>query len=205
MQKAGICAGAPRLWRSEIPCPSLKSVETNTCSRTGFESRNRSCFYRTLMHRLLTKTSGLLLVAVIGVDCSNSSRLTSKDPPPPPKDGAAGGWDGAEPFLLLTGQPANCPPARWKWKRNNGVMWGRDTGSSNCVIDLVSPSALRLQCTWNWIAACGSTDILISFCQYCSLKQTKPHRESCALPWRRTALHLWSWFGIGCAHRSASF
>lgn len=80
--KAGICADAPRLCRSKIPCLSLKSVGTNTCSRTGFESRNRSCFYRTLMHRLLTKTSGSVLVAVIGGDCSNSSRLTSKDPPP---------------------------------------------------------------------------------------------------------------------------
>lgn len=33
------------------------------------------------MHRLLTKTSGSVLVAVIGGDSSNSSRLNSKDPP----------------------------------------------------------------------------------------------------------------------------
>lgn len=35
------------------------------------------------MHRLLTKTSGSPLVAVIGGDCSYSSRLISKDSLPP--------------------------------------------------------------------------------------------------------------------------
>lgn len=121
-QKAGIRAAAPGLCRSKIPCLSLKSVGTNTCSRTGFESRNRSCFYRTLMHRLLTKTSGSVLVAVIGGDSSNSSRLNSKDPPAKMEQRVAERVQSHSSYLPASLRMPPPPTARRKRKRNNGVM-----------------------------------------------------------------------------------
>lgn len=85
------------------------------------------------MHRLLTKTSGSALVAVIGGDCPNNSRLISKDLfSSPPKDGAVRSRGVAEPFLLLIGKPAY-GPRLVKGEKKQWVLCEEETQSPQTV------------------------------------------------------------------------
>lgn len=199
-QKAGICADAPGLCRSRIPCLSLKSVGTNTGSRTGFESRNRSCFYRTLMHRLLTKTSGSVLVAVIGWDCSYSSRLTSKDPPPPPKmERRAAERVQSHSSYLPASLRMPPPPHRsaeaekkqWCYvRKRHGLLklcnWFSKPERSEVAVHVELNWGLRLY---------RHSYKLLPILRPERMVQTKPRRESCSLPWRCSVLHLWCLVG----------
>lgn len=116
--KAGISGGAPGLCLSEIPCLSLKSVETNTCSGTGFESRDRSYFSPSwcivCWQRLQGRCSLLLLVEIAPIAHIWSPRIflpTSQR------------WSSEQPRGCRTIPPISASlcmvPAQWKPKRNN--------------------------------------------------------------------------------------
>lgn len=183
---------APRKSRDQCRCPRalliwnplsvIKVCRNKHLLRDRVWKRRSVLLFPILMHCLLTKTSGSLLVAVIGGDCSNSSHLISKDfSPHLPKmeQWAAEGVQSQSSYFCV-------------WSPLGGsrkeTMWGRDTGSSNCVIDLVSLRALRLQCTWDWIVTCGSTGILIVL---------QPERTEQAKPrWKGALCHEGALFSI---------
>lgn len=149
------------------------------------------------MHRLLTKTSGSVLVAVIGGDSSNSSRLNSKDPPSKMEQRAAERVQSHSSYLPASlrmpppHRSAEAEKKQWCYvRKRHGLLklcnWFSKPERSEVAVHVELNWGLRLY---------RHSYKLLPILRPERTEQTKPRRESCSLLWRGSVLHLWLWFG----------
>lgn len=178
----------------QLPCLSLMSLQTNTCSRTQFDREEKINSSLTGPWNIVffrCKDSRSCLFSVTCSGCCSSSCQTSEDNFKDQELDSAKKLDTYEihshacPHILASVylvHPIEAQRVLCGWEAQAPQL---------CVIDLVSLKALRLQRTWNWIAACSPSGILITLCQYCSnppdklegLKQTTPYQNKCISEW----------------------